>query len=111
MNQLLAAPTRLSFDRKCGKFTLDVDGMVIRQNVCEFLQTISFLVGTDVEEHIMNPGSDYDHVRLPVTAGGMVLTLELKQFIEIREAYRHQLFLLKLEDILTRKNIQASNLF
>jgi hypothetical protein len=111
MNHLLTTHISLSFDRKLGKFKLGADGKEIQQNVCEFLQTISFLVGKNVEEHILNPASEYDHVRLPVTAGGIVLTLELKQFIEVREAYRHQLFLLKLEDVLMRKGIHFSKLF
>jgi hypothetical protein len=111
MNQLLATHIGLSFDRKRGKFILNVDGKEIPQNVCEFLQTISFLVGKDVEEHILNPDSAYDYVRVPVNAAGLVLTLELKQFISIREAYGQQLFLLKLEDLLMRKGILSSKLF
>jgi hypothetical protein len=111
MNQLLITHIGLSFDRKRGKFILIADEKEIQQNVCEFLQTISFLVGKDVEEHIMNPDSAFDHVRVPVTAAGLVLTLELKQFISLREAYRHQLFLLKLEDLLMRKGVLPSRLF
>jgi hypothetical protein len=111
MNQLLTTQIGLSFDRQRGKFILTINEKQIQQNVCEFLQTISFLVGKDVEEHIMNPDSTYDHVRLPVTAAGMVLTLELKQFINVREVYRHQLFLLKLEDMLMRKGVHFSRLF
>jgi hypothetical protein len=111
MNQVLATPVDLSFDRQRGKFILSINDTNIHQNVCEFLQTISFLVGKDVEEHILNPDSAFDHVRLPVTAAGTVLTLELKQFISVREAYRHQLFLLKLEDMLMRKGVHISRLF
>lgn len=111
MNKLLTTHVGLSFDKKRGKFVLSLDGKEIRQNVCEFIQTISFLVGKDVEEHIMNTGSDYDYVRLPVTAAGTVLTLDLRQFIAVREAYQHQLFLLKLEDMLMRKGIRPTRLF
>jgi hypothetical protein len=111
MNQLLTTHIGLSFDRKQGKFMLSIDATEISQNVCEFLQTVSFLVGKDVEEHIMNPDNAYDHVRLPVTAAGLVVTLELKQFISVREAYFHQLFLLKLEDILIRRGVHSSRLF
>jgi hypothetical protein len=111
MVQILAPHIGLSFNRQHGKFMLTIDERQIQQNVCEFLQTISFLVGKDVEEHILNPDSAFDHVRLPVTAAGLVLTLELKQFIAVREAYRHQLFLLKLEDLLMRKGVHFSRLF
>ena len=111
MTQLLATQIGLSFDRQRGKFMLSIDGKAFQQNVCEFLQTISFLVGKDVEEHIMNPDNAYDFVRVPVTAAGVVITLELKQFISLREAYSHQLFLLKLEDLLMRKGVHFSGLF
>lgn len=110
MEQLLVN-IGLSFDRQKGKFLLAIGDISIQQNVCEFLQTMSFLVGKDVEEHLMNTDSRYDTVRVPLTSIGKNVTLNLQEFIALREAYRHQMFLLKLEDLLLRKGIRSSRLF
>jgi hypothetical protein len=108
VKQLLVNDIALSFDRKKGRFLLCVDGQSIEQNVCEFLTTISFLVGKDVEEHLLNTDSSYDTVRIPLTGCGKVLTLDLSDFIRLREAYGNQMFLFKLEDLLLRKGVQLS---
>jgi hypothetical protein len=108
MKQQIVKEIALNFDRKSGKFKLCIQEEHIDQNVCEFLLTISYLVGKDVEEHLMNPSSEFDQVRIPVTRTGKVLTLALRDFIQFRELYSQQMFLLKLEDLLHRKGIYAS---
>ena len=105
VEQLLVKDIALSFDRKKGRFLLCFEGQAIEQNVCEFLTTISFLVGKDVEEHLLNTDSTYDTVRIPLTSAGKVLTLDLADFIRLREAYGNQMFLFKLEDMLLRKGV------
>lgn len=110
MEQLLVN-TGLSFDRQKGKFLLAVGHLQVQQNVCEFLQTMSFLVGKNIEEYLLNTDSEYDTVRVPLTNKGLSVTLDLKEFISLREAYSRQMFLLKLEDLLLRKGIQSSGLF
>jgi hypothetical protein len=105
MEQTLVKEITLNFNRRKGKFQLSVGDECIEQNICEFLQTISHLVGKDVEEHLMNPAEEYDHVRVPVTRTGKVLTLDLGDFIRFREIYSQQMFFLKLEDLLHRKGI------
>jgi hypothetical protein len=107
MEQLLVKEITLAFSRKKGKFQLSVDGELIEQNVCEFIQTISYLVGKDVEEHLLNPSDEYDQVRIPLTCKGKVITLELFDFIRFREIYGQQMFFLKLEDLLQRKGISS----
>lgn len=109
MAQLLEKEITLAFSRKRGKFQLSINGERVEQNVCEFLQTISYLVGKDVEEHLMNPSDEFDQVRIPLTCTGKVITLDLVDFIHFRELYNRQMFLLKLEDLLTRKGITASS--
>jgi hypothetical protein len=108
VEQLLVKEIALSFDRKKGRFLLCFDDQSFEQNVCEFLTTISFLVGKDVEEHLLNTDSSYDTVRIPLTGCGKVLTLGLLDFIRFREAYGNQMFLFKLEDLLLRKGVQLS---
>ena len=108
VEQLLVKDISLSFNRKKGKFLLSIADQTIEQNVCEFLSTISHLVGTDVEAHLLNTDSCYDTVRLPLTGSGKVLDLELGDFVRLREAYGNQMFMLKLEDMLLRKGIQSS---
>jgi len=108
MEQLLEKEITLAFSRKRGKFQLSVHGERVDQNVCEFLQTMSYLVGKNVEEHLMNPSDEFDHIRIPLTCTGKVVTLELADFIRFRELYNRQMFLLKLEDLLNRKGITSS---
>ncbi|RAV98954.1 hypothetical protein [Pseudochryseolinea flava] len=108
MEQVLQQSISLNFRRKSGKFELLVRGERIEQNVCEFLQTISYLVGKDVEEHLLNPSDEFDQVRIPLTCKGKVVTLDLADFIHFRELYSRQMFLLKLEDLLNRKGISPS---
>ena len=108
MEQLLEKEISLAYSRKNGKFQLSVHGERVDQNVCEFLQTMSYLVGKDVEEHLMNPSDEFDHIRIPLTCTGKVVTLDLTDFIRFRELYSRQMFLLKLEDFLNRKGIAAS---
>ena len=108
MEQLLVKEIGLSFNRKKGRFLLSVAGQQFEQNVCEFLQTVSFLVGKDVEEHLLNLDNQYDNVRIPLTGCGKTVTLSLADFISFREAYSRQMFLLKLEDLLMRKGIRLA---
>ena len=110
MEQLLTS-TGLSFDRQKGKFLLCVGNTQVQQNVCEFLQTMSFLIDKDIEENLMSTDSQYDTVRVPLTSKGITVTLNLREFIRLREAYGQQMFLLKLEDLLLQKGIQSSRFF
>lgn len=111
MGQLLVKEIGLSFNRQKGKFILTCGGDLIEQNVCEFLHTMSFLVGKNIEEYLMSTDSQYDTVRIPLTNSGKTITLDLKEFIGLREAYGRQMFLLKLEDLLMRKGIKSPKLF
>ena len=112
MEQLVSLKTSsLSFNRAKGKFVLSLGDEKIEQNVCEFLQTMSFLVGRDLNVHIQNLDAEYDHIRLPLTNTGKTATLTLIEFIRLHEAYGYQMFLLKLEDVLMHKRIQLPKLF
>jgi hypothetical protein len=106
LEKLLVKDISITLNRKKGKFTLSFNGQVYEQNVCEFLQTFSFLVGKDLEEHLMNTDSRYDTVRIPLTGCGRSITLGLTDFITFREMYDRQMFQLRLEDLLLRQRVQ-----
>ena len=108
LQQLIQQPIVLGFDKQTSKFSVRVADQIIQQNVCEFLLTSSFLVGQDVEEFLLSTDSCYDTVRVPLTTAGKSLTLELGDFIRLREAYGRQLYLLKLEDLLLHRGITLS---
>lgn len=103
---VVSKPIELKFDRKAGRFVLDIAGKPVLQNVCEFLHTLSFLVVQDVEQYLMSTDSRYDWVRIPLTTTGTTVTLSLQEFLALREAYGNQMYLLKLEDLLLRKGIR-----
>lgn len=105
MEAVASKAINLNYDRKIGRFVLDIDGSPVHQNVCEFLHTLSFLVVQDIELYILSTDSRYDHVRVPLTSAGTIATLSLQEFAALREAYSYQMFLLKLEDLLLRKGI------
>src|SRR6185436_4850026 len=111
MEQVLIGKINLTFNRQQGRFIVAIGENEFQQNVCEFLHTMSFLVGKDIEEHLMNTDSQFDTIRVPLTNAGKTVTLDLKDFIQFREAYGRQMFLLKLEDLLLRKGIRSSRLF
>ncbi|HEY0741858.1 MAG TPA: hypothetical protein VGD40_10360 [Chryseosolibacter sp.] len=112
MEELLLEDVSLSLDKRKGRFLLNLGNQeVIEQTVCEFLQTMSFLVGKNIEEHLLSTDSVYDTVRIPLTSCGRTTTLDLHQFIRFRKAYGHQMYLLKLEDLLMRKGIKPASLF
>jgi hypothetical protein len=98
---------RLNLDRKAGRFVLDIDGTLVRQNVCEFLHTLSFLVAQDVETYLLSTDSRYDNVRIPLTSAGASASLSLHEFLALRDVYGEQMFLLKLEDLLLKKGISS----
>jgi hypothetical protein len=108
LEQQLLKELSLTLNRKKGKFLLSICDQVVEQNVCEFLQTFSFLVGKNIEEYLLNVDSCYDSVRIPLTGNGKIITLELSEFIRFRDLYEKQMFLLKLEDLLVRKGICAA---
>ena len=108
MEQLLKQRINLEFDRKRSKFSLLYGDAIIQQNVCEFLLTSSFLVGQDVEEFLMNTDSCFDNVRIPLTAAGRTITVELTDFIRLREIYGAQMYQLKLEDLLLHRGISLA---
>ena len=111
MEQLLLEDISLSFNKRQGRFLLSRENKVVEQTVCEFLHTMSFLVGKDLEEHLLNTDSHFDTIRVPLTSCGEIATLDLHQFIRFRNAYSHQMYLLKLEDLLMRKGIRPPSLF
>jgi hypothetical protein len=111
MEKLLVEHISLSFNKRMGRFVLHQENVAVEQTVCEFLHTMSFLVGKDIEEHLMNTDSRYDTVRVPLTSSGKTVTLDLHQFVRFRNAYGQQMFLLKLEDLLMRKGITPASLF
>ena len=106
MEAVVSKPITLNYNRKAGRFVLDINGEPVLQNVCEFLHTLSFLVVQNVEEFLLSTDSCYDSVRVPLTSAGATATLSLQEFFALREAYGHQMFLLKLEDLLLRKGIK-----
>jgi len=108
VEQLLVNHIELNYSRKKGRFLLIYRDELIEQNVCEFLLTISFLVGQDIEQHLLNTDSSYDQVRIPLTGKGKTITLDLTSFIHFREVYAQQMFSLKLEDMLMRKGIKLA---
>ncbi|HEY0653708.1 MAG TPA: hypothetical protein VGD65_11300 [Chryseosolibacter sp.] len=112
MEKLVLDDISVAFSKRQGRFLLTWGERKAEQTVCEFLNTISFLVGKDIEEHLLSTDSQYDTVRIPLTSRGESITLDLHQFIRLRNAYSQQMFLLKLEDLLMRKGIKpASSLF
>jgi hypothetical protein len=111
MENLLLEQISVSFNKRKGRFVLYQENVEVQQTVCEFLHTMSFLIGKDIEEHLMNTDSRYDTVRVPLTSCGKTVTLDLHQFVRFRNAYGHQMFLLKLEDLLMRKGIKPASLF
>lgn len=108
MEQIIQKQNSLFFDKKSSKFTLTVQEQRVQQNVCEFLLTSSFLVGQDVEEYLLNTDSRYDTVKIPLTMAGKSVTVGLADFISLKEAYQHQMYLLKLEDLLLHRGISIS---
>lgn len=105
MEQVILNDIALKYDRKKGRFSLSINELQVNQNVCEFLLTIGFLIGKDVEALLMSTDSANDSVRIPLTGAGKTVTLDLPQFIRFREAYSRQLFLLRLEDMLLHKGV------
>jgi hypothetical protein len=111
MENLLLEEISIAFSKRQGRFVVNHAGKVVQQTVCEFLHTMSFLVGKDLEEHLLNTDNQYDTIRIPLSNRGDNVTLDLHQFIRFRNAYAQQMFLLKLEDLLMRKGIKPASLF
>jgi hypothetical protein len=109
LQQVLHQEINLGFDKKQSKFTLSIAGQIIQQNVCEFLLTSSFMVGQDVEEFLLNTDSRYDTVRIPLTTAGKNITVNLTDFIRLRDLYSRQMYLLRLEDLLLHRGVGMSN--
>lgn len=107
-NNIIATDFQLSLNRKKGKFTLSYGEFSVEQNVCEFLCTISFLVGKDIEENLISLDSEHDYVRIPLTGCGKTITLDLVEFIRFREVYNQEMYMLRLEDMLMRKGVALS---
>jgi hypothetical protein len=105
LDQLLHSKIALNFDKKISKFNVVIDGQNIQQNVCEFLLTSSFLIGQDPEKYLLSTDTQYDTVTIPMTMAGKIVTVDLSDFIYLREAYSRQHYLLKLEDILLYRGI------
>jgi hypothetical protein len=109
LEQLVSLKISLNFQKTKGKFTLCVGDQTYQQNVCEFLVTNSFLVGKDVEQYLFNTDSTYDTVKIPLTSTGKCVTLNLVEFIRFKEMYHQQMYLLKLEDMLTHRGVALAN--
>jgi hypothetical protein len=109
LEQVLKQHISLEFDKKKSKFTLSLGGQLIHQNVCEFLLTSSFLVGQDVEAFLLDVDSRFDTVRIPFTTAGKNITVDLTDFIRLREMYGAQMYLLKLEDLLLHRGITLAS--
>jgi hypothetical protein len=109
LEQVLKQHIALEFDKKKSKFTLSLGGQLIQQNVCEFLLTSSFLVGQDVESFLLDNDSRFDTIRIPFSTTGKNLTVDLTDFIRLREIYGAQMYLLKLEDLLLHRGITLAN--
>lgn len=109
MENLILQNIALGFDRKKSRFSLVFQEQKFEQNVCEFLLTSSFLVGQDVEEYLLNTDSRYDNVKVPLTMAGKSITIGLSDFIQLKEVYSRQLYLLKLEELLMHRGISLSN--
>jgi hypothetical protein len=107
LEKQLSTTFTLSFNRSRGRYSLFFNGTEYEQTVCEFLQTISYLVGKDVEEYLLNVDAQFDTVRIPLTGSGKIIILDLVDFISFREVYAQEMFLLKLEDLLMRQGIQS----
>jgi len=105
LENLLVEPITLSLNRAKSRFRLVVGDQEVEQNICEFLLTFSFLQSKDVEEYLLNPSSEYDQVRVPLSGRGRTITLPLCDFIHLRAAYAREMFELKLEDLLLRQGV------
>jgi len=95
----------LNFNRPTGRYTLAIHNKCYEQTMCEFLLTISFLNGKKIEEHLLNTDKAFDTIRIPLTGRGAVLTLDLADFVRLREIYFHEMFLLRLDDMLILRGI------
>jgi hypothetical protein len=110
LEKLTATQFSLIFDRKRGRYTLYCNDQKLEQNVCEFLLTISYLAGKNIEEHLLNTDNHYDTVRIPMTSSGKTLTLNLADYLALRNVYSQEMFLLRLDDILTTNSIGTPGL-
>jgi hypothetical protein len=108
LEQLLIQHITLNFDKKKSRFVLSIRDQQVEQNVCEFLLTSSFLVGQNVEEFLLSTDSCYDNVKIPLTSAGKSVTVELCDFIALREVYNHQMYQLKLEELLSHRGVCLS---
>lgn len=95
----------LTLNRTAGRFRLVVGDQVFEQTTCEFLLTFAFMQGKNMEEYLMNPASEYDSLRVPLSGCGSNITLELSDFIRLRTLYSQKMFELKLEDMLIRQGV------
>ena len=108
MQQAVSTKFALRFNRTKGRYFFTYNDTTFEQNVCEFMQTISYLVGKDVEEYLLNTDSKFDTVRIPLTGCGKSITLDLADFISFREVYAQEMFMLRLEDMLMRQGVQSA---
>jgi hypothetical protein len=90
-----------------GRFVLQFkDGRKIEQSVCEFLLTFSFLSNHNIEDCLLNTDDQFDTVTVPLTGTGAKLDLSLGDYAVLRDVYFHQMFELKLEDMLVRQGVR-----
>ena len=61
-----------------------------------------------MEEYLLSTDSNFDTVKIPLTTTGKVITVELTDFIRLREIYGAQMYQLKLEDLLLHRGISLS---
>jgi len=110
LNTLVKEDIKLSLERQKGRFSLSIGSKSFQQNVCEFILTVSFLTAHNTEEHLLNPSSAFDFVRVPLKGNGQSLELPLTDFARLRSLYHEQMYLLKLEDMLLRHGVCLAHL-
>lgn len=109
MNTLVKETITLSLERTKGRFSLCIGNQHFTQNVCEFILTVSFLAGQDIESYLLDPSNESDTVTVPLTSSGRVIRLDLVNFARLRDIYAQQMYLLKLEDVLMRSGVCSNH--
>ena len=106
---LVASDYRISYNCKTGRYSVLFQSYSYEQRLCEFLSTFKFLKTIDLEYYLLNIGSQYDSVTVPLSLSGMTLVLPLDEYVIFREMYMEELFRLKLENMLHSLSISLSN--
>jgi hypothetical protein len=111
LESLITQILPLSIRHSGNSFMLVVGEQTIKQSTCEFLLTFSTMVGTDIEAYISNLSTEYDVVRVPLSARGDAVVLSLPDFARLRSLYGQMMYELKLQDLLVRNSISLPAAF